>query len=216
MSKRRHSTEQIIHETGESGDLTAMGQTAERTRDAMLHHQANGLRMSDRPPYGWMSNPCNSNGLIPNRSEQDAIAIILRLHEPGKSLRAIGRDIARSRYTFAEYAWKPRIGAGFDWASGDRNPTDGTVETFDRLFPLGHKYLGFMDFFGRQNIQAANLNISAWPIPKKVNARLAWLAFWLESEDDAIYNVGARQGVAIRRVAVEMKSGKKSISPFCG
>ncbi|MEZ6082592.1 MAG: alginate export family protein [Phycisphaerae bacterium] len=97
-------------------------------------------------------------------------------------------------YTFAECALKPRIGAGFDWASGDRDPTDGTVETFDQLFPLGHKYLGFMDFFGRQNIQAANVNVSAWPIPKKVNARLAWLAFWLESDDDAIYNVGGAPG----------------------
>ena len=97
-------------------------------------------------------------------------------------------------YTIGALKYKPRIGAGFDWASGDRNPTDRTVQTFDQLFPLGHKYLGFMDFFGRQNIQSVNVNVSAWPIPKKVKARLAYLAFWLESKDDAIYNVGGAPG----------------------
>jgi len=97
-------------------------------------------------------------------------------------------------YTFEQFSCEPRIGAGFDWASGDRDPTDGTVETFDQLFPLGHKYLGYMDFFGRQNIQTVNANITAWPVPKKVQARLAWLAFWLESDQDAIYNVGGAPG----------------------
>lgn len=97
-------------------------------------------------------------------------------------------------YTFEDLKCKPRIGAGFDWASGDRNPTDGTVETFDQLFPLGHKYLGFMDFFGRQNIQAANVNVSAWVVPKRVQSRIAYHAFWLQSKDDAIYNAGGVPG----------------------
>lgn len=71
-------------------------QTAERTRDAMLHHQAKGRRMSDRPPYGWMNDPCNSGELVRNRTEQATIAIILRLYESGKSLRAIGRELSES------------------------------------------------------------------------------------------------------------------------
>lgn len=99
-------------------------------------------------------------------------------------------------YTVADFVGSPRIGLGFDWASGDRDPTDGTVETFDQLFPLGHKYLGFMDFIGRQNIQAANVNFAVWAVPKKVKARVAYHAFWLASEDDALY---AASGAASRR-----------------
>jgi len=51
-----------------------------------------------------------------------------------------------------------------------------------------------MDFFGRQNVQSANVNVSAWPVAGTVQARLAWLAFWLESDQDAIYNVGGAPG----------------------
>lgn len=95
-------------------------------------------------------------------------------------------------YTFADVAWKPRLGAGFDWASGDEDPTDGKVGTFNQLFPLGHAYFGFLDLIGRQNITAVNVNLSAWPIPKKVKARIAYHTFWLDANKDALYNAGGR------------------------
>ncbi len=92
-------------------------------------------------------------------------------------------------YTFA-HACQPRIGVGFDWASGDDDSTDGTVGTFNQMFPLGHKYLGYLDLFGRQNITAVNINMSAWAIPDKVKAKLAWHAFWLTEDEDSLYNAG--------------------------
>ena len=39
-----------------------------------------------------------------------------------------------------------------DIASGDDDPTDGDLETFNQLFPLGHAYFGYIDVIGRQNI----------------------------------------------------------------
>lgn len=95
-----------------------------------------------------------------------------------------------------EHKAKPRIGAGFDWATGDRNPNDGKVETFDQLFPLGHKYFGFMDLIGRENIIGPNINISAWPVLDRVRAAAAWHVFWLASDSDALYNAA---GVPTRR-----------------
>lgn len=97
-------------------------------------------------------------------------------------------------YTFGDVAWKPRIGLGFDWASGDRDAFDGSVETFDQLFPLGHAYLGFMDFFARQNVQALNANLTLWPVAERVRFRATYHAFWLESRDDAIYSAGGAAG----------------------
>lgn len=92
-------------------------------------------------------------------------------------------------YTFEKTPWRPRVGAGFDWASGDEDPTDRKVGTFDQLFPLGHKYLGFLDLFGRQNITALNVNLSAWPVEKKVRTAAAFYSFWLNAEKDALYDV---------------------------
>ncbi|NOX58842.1 MAG: alginate export family protein [Planctomycetes bacterium] len=97
-------------------------------------------------------------------------------------------------YTLSDVAWKPRIGTGFDWASGDEDPLDGKVGTFDQLFPLGHAYLGFLDLIGRQNINAFHFDLTAWPIPKKVKAKIAYHAFWLNAKRDALYNAGGAPG----------------------
>lgn len=99
-------------------------------------------------------------------------------------------------YTFADVAWKPRLGVGFDWATGDDNPRDGKVGTFDQLFPLGHKYFGFLDLIGRQNIVALNVNLSAWPVSKRVKAAVAYHTFWLNDNEDALYSAG---GGVVRR-----------------
>ena len=101
-------------------------------------------------------------------------------------------------YTFSNCPSKPRIGAGFDYASGDDYSDDRKVGTFNQLFPLGHKYFGFLDLVARQNIMAINLNMSFWPVPKKVQGRIAYHAFWLDAEDDALYNAG---GGVVRRDA---------------
>lgn len=100
-------------------------------------------------------------------------------------------------FTF-DHATKPRVGAGFDWATGDRNPRDASVQTFDQLFPLGHKYFGFLDSIGRQNVIGVNVNLSAWPIAEKVQGAAAWHYFWLADDSDALYNAA---GAPTRRDA---------------
>ena len=96
-------------------------------------------------------------------------------------------------WTFEEVPWTPRIAAGFDYATGDDDPTDGTHGTFNQFFPLGHAYLGYLDLIGRQNIVAQNVNLTLKP-HKKVTTRLAWHTFWLDEVRDAIYNAGGGAG----------------------
>ncbi len=90
-------------------------------------------------------------------------------------------------YTFP-HACKPRFGIGFDWASGDDESSDTSVGTFNQMFPLGHAFLGYADLVGRQNIIATNINLSAWAVPEKVKATVAYHLFWLANDEDALYN----------------------------
>lgn len=96
-------------------------------------------------------------------------------------------------YSFADCPWKPRMGIGFDYGSGDDNPRDGTHDTFNQLYPLGHSFLGYMDLVGRQNVLATNVNLTFKPC-KKVTTRLAWFTFWNDSSRDAMYNAGGGAG----------------------
>ena len=58
-------------------------------------------------------------------------------------------------HTFKEMDYKPQIYAGYDYASGS-SPSSNNRNTFLQLFPLGHAYLGWMDYVGRQNINSAS------------------------------------------------------------
>ncbi len=108
-------------------------------------------------------------------------------------------------YTFANVAYKPRLGAAFDYASGDHDPLDRAVQTFDQLFPLGHAYFGYLDLVGRKNIMDAQANFSAWPVKGKVKTSIAYHAFWLAEPEDALYNAAGR---AVRRDPLG-KSGRE-------
>ena len=92
-------------------------------------------------------------------------------------------------YTFATAAMEPRVWLGIDYGSGDDNPTDGDLGTFDQLYPLGHAYLGYIDVVGRQNIFDVSLGVKAKPIDK-LTLQLAGHCFWRAEDDDALYNAG--------------------------
>ncbi len=84
--------------------------------------------------------------------------------------------------------WKPTVWAWYDFASGDDEvPAARGDDGFDHLFPLAHKYLGFMDLFGRRNIHDLNFQFIT-PIGKKVKMILWYHNFWLDQATTP-YNV---------------------------
>jgi hypothetical protein len=82
--------------------------------------------------------------------------------------------------------WKPRLYAEFNHGSGDENPTDGSIETFQNLFPTNHKFYGIMDVFSWQNMNNALLSFRVSPA-KTVTAQLDFNAFWLANTNDVWY-----------------------------
>lgn len=80
-----------------------------------------------------------------------------------------------------------RVFGGFDLATGDRE-AGGDVETFDPLFPLGHRYLGFADQISRRNIVAAHAGVSVKPVDRLTVSATAH-RFRLAERSDAYYNL---------------------------
>ncbi|MCC9600673.1 alginate export family protein [Stieleria sp. JC731] len=85
--------------------------------------------------------------------------------------------------------WKPTVWAWYDYASGgDDVPAARGDDSFDHLFPLAHKYLGFMDLFGRRNIHDLNFQFITPVLGDKVKLLLWYHNFWLD-ELTTPYNV---------------------------
>jgi len=100
-----------------------------------------------------------------------------RDHQAGSWTLGLGRK-------FPELPWSPALWAYYDWASGSRTQGNG----YHHLFPLAHKYLGYMDLFGRRNIESPNVQLTLSPCERLKLA--AWYyVFFLESTKDVPYTV---------------------------
>lgn len=98
-------------------------------------------------------------------------------HNAGAFTVGLGRK-------YEEVCWKPAIWLYYDWASG--NDVEGNG--YHHLFPLAHKYLGFMDLFGRRNIETPNVQVSVKP-HEKLTLLLWYYYFFLENQNDVPYTV---------------------------
>ncbi len=117
--------------------------------------------------------------------------------------------------------WSPVAWIYYDWASGDQDPNDGVHQTFNQMFPLGHKYFGFMDIVGRQNIEDWNFRVAASP-HKRVKLMFWWHIFHLQQATDALYSAGGGgirfdpTGAAGTNVGQELDlTAKFIITPRC-
>jgi hypothetical protein len=82
--------------------------------------------------------------------------------------------------------WKPRIFAEYNFATGDDNPADDDIGTFQNLFPTNHKFYGFMDVFSWKNLHNPAISLSVQP-HQSLTARLDYHLFWLADTHDAWY-----------------------------
>lgn len=89
-------------------------------------------------------------------------------------------------YVTPKLGWSPKWMLEYNYASGDKNPTDGKRGTFDQLYPTGHDKIGFADQVGWRNVHNVQIAGLLKPNPKwAITPRYHWL--WLASARDAMY-----------------------------
>jgi hypothetical protein len=93
--------------------------------------------------------------------------------------------------TFGVAGTKVKLLGEYAFASGDQDPNDGVVETFDPLFPFAHFYHGHMDLILWKNLHAASAQLTVWPV-KWLSLHADGHVFWLDKRQDAWYALNGR------------------------
>ncbi|QIB52324.1 alginate export family protein [Pseudomonas sp. OIL-1] len=88
-------------------------------------------------------------------------------------------------YRFANARWQPRIALSANVASGDSDPDDGKLQTFNPLFP-NLAYFEEAAIFAPQNFYNIEPEIS-WRLTPQMSLALDWNFFWRLEKQDAVY-----------------------------
>ena len=86
-------------------------------------------------------------------------------------------------YTLANTSWTPHLGLGVDAASGDRNPHDDRLETFNPLFPNGYFLAGYTGYVNFVHVKPA---VTLRPVTA-LNLMVALATQWRATTADAVY-----------------------------
>jgi hypothetical protein len=85
---------------------------------------------------------------------------------------------------------RPRLAVRADITSGDKNRGDGTLGTFNPLFPRGY-YFGRVDPLGPYNHIDLHPQLDA-SLPRHWKLMTSWLWFWRTQLDDGVYSIGGQ------------------------
>ena len=93
---------------------------------------------------------------------------------------------AQISYGAPDWPWQTRIHAEHEYASGDPDPSDNRVSTYDSLFAARRLHLGLNNLIGRRNIRSWQTGLETRPA-QNLRLRLDLHGFWVASRRDAIY-----------------------------
>lgn len=105
-------------------------------------------------------------------------------HIDGEPIRAWAFG-SLAGYTLGWAPWSPRLGLQADAASGDGNPHDHVLETFNPLFPNGY-YVTLSGLTGYVNFIHLKPSLTLNPT-RKLKLMLAAAGQWRETTADAVY-----------------------------
>lgn len=105
----------------------------------------------------------------------------------GRDLEAFAGHWALG-YNWLKSSWKPRLAFQYNYATGDGDPNDRSIQTFQNLYPTNHLFYGYMDTTGWVNMHNPQLNLSFMPTPK-LKVILDYHLYWMANTADAWYRV---------------------------
>ncbi len=94
---------------------------------------------------------------------------------------------AEAGYTWQQHPWRPRLSVFYGYASGDRDPFDGTNNRFERFFGFARPWSSD-DYVIFENIHAPKIKIEFQPVPG-LRIDGGYSAFWLASDQDRFNNL---------------------------
>lgn len=92
-----------------------------------------------------------------------------------------------THYNYSDLPGKPRVGLRADASSGDRNPDDPDLQTYNPLFPTG-AYFNLADLGGPSNFMHVHPTLDL-TLSETVKLMADWGFFWRTSLDDALYSI---------------------------
>ena len=113
----------------------------------------------------------------------EAEGMIQRGAFAGQKIRAWGGSVGGG-YTLAA-PWKPRIGLRLDAGSGDKDPHDGRLQTFNPLFPKG-AYFNESSLTSWSNLVAIRPSLGLSPT-KAISLEVSYLDRARQTGGDAVY-----------------------------
>lgn len=91
-------------------------------------------------------------------------------------------------YNWLKSPWKTRLGFQYNYSTGDGDPNDGDLQSFQNLYPTNHMFYGFMDTTGWMNMHNPQLNLSFMPT-SKLKIMIDYHVYWMANTADAWYRV---------------------------
>lgn len=91
-------------------------------------------------------------------------------------------------HTWKSHPWQPRLSGFYGYASGDRDPTDGQDNRFERFFGFGRPWSA-NDYIQFENISTPKLRFEAAPT-KTFRFDFGYSWYWLASSQDRFYATG--------------------------
>ncbi len=88
-------------------------------------------------------------------------------------------------FTFTALPWSPRLGLKADIASGNKNPSDGRLGTFNALYP-NPTYFTEAALLAPGNIMDLQPSVTIKPVPT-LTLILGWNFLWKHYKEDAVY-----------------------------
>jgi hypothetical protein len=115
-----------------------------------------------------------------------------------------------------ELGWKPlgrefglRVGIEYNFASGDKDPADGTHGTFDDLYPAGYNKYGMADPIAWRNIRYPAIGVEM-PITKSWTMYAGYRLFRLATIHDGLYP-GGDQYLVRNPAATDTEVGSQAL-----